>query len=134
MKNWIIAYQTPYDTVRYMTNNLNTPTFLGYYKFIDYIQTLFIHNYGGFIDEINKFKDILIDCDNHTWKVIEHELKDATFEELLELNKSEEEKDNKTLSEKARDFSKKLLKSKKSSKKVVDINRHNVRKDLTNIK
>ncbi len=126
MTNWLLLFQTPYDTVKYMTNNLNAPTLLGYYKFVDYIQTLFIHDYTGFIDELNKFKTILINLDDHTWVIHENERKETTFEELLALNKVEEEKEQKSLAEKARDFVQGIYKKSKIKKK--DDTRNNNRR------
>lgn len=90
MNSWILCFQTPYDTVKYMSNELNSPMILGYYKFVDYIQTLFIHNYGDFMEELNKFQTILIDTETHTWEIYEEKKNtDVSREELLKLNEKD---------------------------------------------
>ena len=115
MKNYLLCYQTPYDSVKYITNELASPTFLSYYKFIDYIQTIFVHNYYEFEKELNKFKNILIDLDNHTWEIYkESEKEKPSRKEMFEYHeKLEKEKEDK--SRKKIEMKKNFIKNKVNS-------------------
>jgi hypothetical protein len=110
--------------VRYRTNTSNSTIFSNYYKFIDYIQTLFLHNYAGFIEEFNKFRTILIDADNHTWRVYEEEREGADFNELLALNESEKE-EKPSIAKRARESVKRF--NKKKIKDIVDKDKYDIR-------
>ena len=117
-----MAFQTPYDSIKYITNELASPTFLSYNKFIDYIQTLFVYNYYGFIEELNKFKTILIDLDEHTWELYVEEKKELpSRKEMFEYNgKIEKEKEDKR--KKKLDFKREFIK-----KKVKNIDSYKIR-------
>lgn len=110
MKSWILLFQTPYDTVKYITSELSTPRILGYYKFLEYISSVFIIDYYNFREELNKYQTILVNLDDHTWSIYKEEIKETTFKELLELNKKEEEQEE-SKSEKFKNFIKKFRKT-----------------------
>jgi len=123
MKNWILCFQTPYNNIKYITNNLDIPTTSEFYKFLDYIQTIFLYDYNNFIEELNKFKTILIDIDEHKWKLYIEEKKEYTFDELLKFN-DKENLEIKIKQEKAREFVKKFN-DKKIIKDIMDDKRNN---------
>lgn len=122
--NILVCFQTPYDTVKYITNNLSSPTFLSYYKFIDYIQTIFLYDYVGFKEQLNKFKTIMINLDEHSWEICSEQISDVSFKELLKLNEKKDEEE-KSFIERAKEFTKKF--NKKSIKKIVDVDKYDTR-------
>lgn len=88
--NWLICFQTPYNSVKYQTSDINFATTLVYPKFLKYINSIFILDYNNFVDELNKFKTIFIDLDLHKWEIYKEKQKDTGFDELWELNREKE--------------------------------------------
>ena len=130
MKNWILLFQTPYDTVKYITSELNTTRSLSYYKFLDYVSSFFVVDYYNFKLELNKYKTILINMDDHTWRIYEEDKKEATRKELLELNKEEDTKENKI--DKFKNFLRKF-KREESLKRIVNIDDYDSRNSDTRV-
>ena len=99
MQNYLICFQTPYDSVKYITKDISYPTSLPYSKFLDFIANIFVINFEQFKDHIDKFHTILIDLDTHEWEVLEQEKGSATFKQLFDLkeqrDKEKEESKNK---------------------------------------
>ena len=96
MKSYLLCFQTPHDSVKYITHELASPIFLSYNSFIDYIQTIFVFDYENFVKELNKFKTILIDLDTHRWEIYKEERKKYNEKEIFEFNaKLEKEEEDK---------------------------------------
>lgn len=118
MQNWMLCFQTPYNSVKYITNELNSPAYLSYYKFLDYISTsIHILEYGKFRDQLDKFQTILINIDTHEWSIETVEKKKYSFDELFDYNeqKIEEEKNQKAAFDniqKGKGFIEKITKNK----------------------
>jgi len=89
---WMLCYQTPYNVVKYITDNLDTTTFLKYEKFMELVSTFRLENKEIFRENINKFKTLYIDIEKSTWQLYEIEKEPATFDDLIDLNKKREEK------------------------------------------
>jgi hypothetical protein len=114
MNNWLLAYQTPNDSVKYITHELSSPIFLSYNQFIEYIQTLFVFDYENFIKQLNRFKTILIDLDTHKWEIYKEKRRDYNEKELFEFNaKLEKEEEDKKIKKSERN--KKFIKNKKET-------------------
>lgn len=110
----MLLAQSNNDVVKYITNELSSPIFLSYNNFIDYIQTLFVFDYANFVKEVNKFKTILINLDDHRWKVYKEEKREYNEKELFEFNaKLEKEKEDKKV--KKLDKTKNFIKNKKNT-------------------
>jgi len=96
-QNWLLCFQTPYDSIKYVTNEMSYPNYLPYYKFLDYIiNTIHIHNFEGFQNQLDKFFTILINIDTHEWEVYNEERKEAGFYELFDLNEKRKEEELKS--------------------------------------
>ena len=98
IQNFLICFQTPYDSVRYITNQLSSVRSLQYYKFLAFISDIFVSDFTGFKNHLDKFDTILVDLDTHTWEIQNTEKKKVEFKELFEFNekREEEEKENKS--------------------------------------
>lgn len=99
MTNFLICVQTFNDSIKYRTNFLETSSYMRYYKFLEYIdKEIHLWDISSFIEELNKFKVIYIDLDTRTWKIIPmEESKDASFEELIQLNQPIEKEEESSL-------------------------------------
>lgn len=93
---WILFFQTPYDTIKFITNEDSSYQILSYKKFKTFISSFKILDIGNFYDALDKFQTVLFDCTAGTWTIQTQELSNPTFEQLLKLNPSlrelEEEK------------------------------------------
>jgi len=94
---WIMGFQTPYNMVKFITNEDGSPQALSYYKFLDFVAQFKIKNSIEFIGNIDKFQTILLNCETGEWEVQKPELKTGTFSDMLKLNpgKQEIEEENK---------------------------------------
>lgn len=88
--NWMMLYLTFSDNVCFITDQAQTPSYLFYDEFIQKISPLKIKNLSGLIKQIDCFDTIFVDFSSGEWRVYEQESKEATFEELYELNKPPE--------------------------------------------
>lgn len=86
MKSWIIFYQTPYNTVKYITSELDSYRFLEYYKFLEFIGKYKINNYFEFKDFLDKFKIIFLNLETGEWEEKRVPKKDFTFDNLVAFN------------------------------------------------
>ena len=99
MKNYLIALQTPYDEIKYITNHDDNYSYLQYYDFFSKMNSVYIEKPAEFrrcLDEIGRI--VVLDLDTGKWEKqpiaanVEH-----TMNELIEYNEqfreSEEKKD-----------------------------------------
>jgi uncharacterized protein YPO0396 len=94
---WMLCYQTPYNVVKYISDNLDTPAFLKYEKFMELVSTFMLQDKDQFRTDINKFRTLFIDIDKGAWHVYQAEKDNPTFDDLIDLNiKKEENKQIKT--------------------------------------
>ena len=91
MISWILFFQTPRDTVKFITNEDASYQVLGYQKFKDFISQFTVANRGLFNKHLDSFHTVLLDCEKGTWREIKPEIKAGSFKEMLKLNPSEEE-------------------------------------------
>ncbi len=91
--DWIILYQNQYDRVVFLSSlNTDEKDSMPYHKFLEFVNYTFkIKDFIEFRNQLDRFKVILLLKDG-TWQIQESITKEASFEEMLELNKAEEEK------------------------------------------
>lgn len=86
---WIIFFQTPYNRVKYITNELEDETSLLYKEFFDFITTTVkIKDSLKFKEALDTFKTVYLDCITGEWeiKVRQIDSKELSFQNLLKLN------------------------------------------------
>jgi hypothetical protein len=89
--NWITFYQGKTDQIYFITSKNQERDFMKYYEFLTYINNEYkIEKFFEFKEAIDKFKVIILYEDN-TWEVIPENTQEASYEELLELNKQDQE-------------------------------------------
>ena len=111
---WIICRQiSKNDLIRYVTSDYpDEAQFLVYLKFLEFIGNFHIKNFDGFINTLNEFKFIVIYPELMFWEeFVEEKPKEATFEELLELNNINKKKESKIEKLKKYIFSKSKIKT-----------------------
>ncbi len=108
---WVIFHQTPYDRVRYITDELVEAESMSYRKFMRFIfdnGEFYPINYNQFLNTLACFDTILLNCDTGEWEIKEPEFStDYTFEELYELNEQRKEKEanrSKALSHRVKNY------------------------------
>ena len=110
---WLLFVQTPYDTVKYITDELDSYLVVNYNKFRSVIlEGQKIIDQTNLLFELDRFNTVFLNCEKGTWEVKKPELKkDFTFEELAETNKAykEEPKKEKTKEEILLEKSKKYI-------------------------
>lgn len=88
---WILCFQTATGGIKYYTSDLDNPTYLSFNAFIEYISQFSLHDFKNLLDELDKFKTILIDLDEKSWKIYEIKKEEkTTFEQLYKLNKNKQ--------------------------------------------
>lgn len=87
---WIVCQQVQNDVIRYITNDLEHVAYINYYKFIEMVYSLHIFDYEGFKNQLNKFIDLVIDCEKHIWYERVQEKEEVTFEELIQFHENNE--------------------------------------------
>ena len=90
--NMILCYQTPYDSVTYITDDILSPDYLQYSKFLDFVQPFIKEDFAGFVKNLNRFYTLLIDIKKGTWQLYRKKQKEPTFEELIKLKEKEEKR------------------------------------------
>lgn len=85
--DWILFFQTPFDTVKYMTRDMSTYSSMRYFKFLEFVMKSFVVKQSSDLrTELDKFSTIFLNCKTGEWKTIPHKEFKATFEELSKLN------------------------------------------------
>jgi hypothetical protein len=95
---WILCKQTLHDSVRFISSEApEDASYLGYYRFIEFISTFSLIDFGSFKEELNKFKVLFINIDDHIWEEYKADIEkqEATFEDLLSLNENKPEENTK---------------------------------------
>lgn len=86
---WMLFFQTPYDTIKYITDELEDYTSLTYTKFMEHVYAnINVKDSLNFRDEVDKFKTIFLDCETGDWSVKKRETNpaDINFKNILKLN------------------------------------------------
>jgi len=113
MKNWMIALQTPYDEIKFMTNYEDNYVYLGYYEFFLKMNDVYMKEpakYRRALDEIGRV--VILNMDTGDWERqpidvnVEH-----TMEELIEYNDNKVE-NKKSRKDRYKDFIKDLVRRK----------------------
>lgn len=89
--HFLLLFQTPFNSIKFISNEDSSPQFLEYYKFLKFVSQFKIEDFAGFKDNIDKFKTIFLDCSNGVWHIEKPEIKERTFEEMLKLNPGKQE-------------------------------------------
>jgi hypothetical protein len=91
MNNWMVALQTPWDQIKYITNYDDNYSYLNYYVFFEKIYPLLIKDrdlYRKCLDEIGRV--VVLNTDTGDWEKqpigvnVKH-----TMEKLIEYNHAE---------------------------------------------
>lgn len=91
LADWFLFYQTVNDNIAYIDSHMVNPSFMARNKFLNSIfKSIFIKNSKEMQENLEKGKTILLFSGTGLWEVKEVEKREATFEELLKLNKKEE--------------------------------------------
>lgn len=118
---WILAYQTPYNNVKYITDSLQTYSVLSYKKFIELLGSLCILDLAKLVDTIDHFQTVYIDVEHHCWELYRAEKEDVTFDQLLDLNiRRREQKEKKSSLDQAKGYIKSFLDRKYNRKDTND--------------
>jgi hypothetical protein len=99
-KEWILFFQTPKDRVRFITNEIDSPTSLPYNKFISFVFENFnILNTKKFMDEVDSFQTVFLNGKTGNWEIKspDRDTSKYTFDELYQIKKNKEEKNNKEI-------------------------------------
>ena len=86
MISWILFFQTPYNMVKFITNEDANYQILNYFKFKDFIFQFQIKNRGDFNKHFDSFHTVLLNCTDGSWEEIKQEIKESSFSEMLKLN------------------------------------------------
>lgn len=92
---WIVLYQTPHDTVRYLIPGLQKPVSLPIKKFMVFLyHGFYIKDKEDFLLRFSRFNTIYVNNFDGSHTVIERPEQFPTFGELLRLNEKAEVKNN----------------------------------------
>jgi len=83
---WMMLFQTPWDSIKFITNEDTNAQYLPYNKFMDFLNTFKINDIGTFKDSINKFQTLLLDCTTGKWEIQHQQIVEGSFEQMLKLN------------------------------------------------
>jgi len=88
---WILFQQHPNSIVKFFTNEIDDPTFLTYKKFRELIlKTVSIQRKQKFLESLDRFEIIFLDCVTGNWSIEEEEYKtDHSLSSLIKLNERE---------------------------------------------
>ena len=92
MSKWVMAHQTPWNSVKYITDDLTEYTTKTYTNFLSMILALNPLDPNGLKEALDSFETIFLDCDIHTWRIEKYvpEVETFTQKEMHEFNPSEE--------------------------------------------
>jgi hypothetical protein len=90
--NIILAYQTPYETVAYITDDLLIVDYLPYSEFIKFIKPFVKKNYEEFIENLNRFYNVLVNTNDGSWEVYHKKFTIPTMQDLVKLNDNKQKK------------------------------------------
>lgn len=92
MTKWIIFVQTPYNSVKYISNELNDYSIMSYKRFFEMISTFNPLNPNAFKEALDGFETVLLDCESRNWTIEKRDIseKNYTYQEMLELNSPDE--------------------------------------------
>jgi len=102
---WILFYQNPHDRVCFITDESQDKTSLSYRKFCDSIFKYPIKDPGNLQIELDTFHTIMLDVQTGQWERVVPDKEDCnvTFEQLVKLNPSIEEKEKQQVEKKDRE-------------------------------
>lgn len=87
---WIMFYQTPYDRVKYISDESEDTSSLSYAKFLEFLIPILHKNYLEIKDHLDSFHYIYLDMETCDFKqIIPQRDHSISFEELYELNKND---------------------------------------------
>lgn len=91
---WIMFFQTPYNRVKFRTDEFEEVTSMEYHKFVKFLyQSFFIKEREKIIDSLDSFKTILLDKSGDFIIVSpDLDLSKYSFNDLFELNGNKEDK------------------------------------------
>ena len=87
--------QDAHDNISYMTDDMSLPDNMDYKEFESYVRKYVIHDWEGFIRELNSFQILVIDESAGTWSIKEDNrtYKDFSQAELIKLNDTTNKKE-----------------------------------------
>lgn len=91
---WILFFQTPYDRVKFRTDEMEETVSKTYYKFKDYLfQNFYVLDSKGILDALDSFQTVLLEKDSGKWETISpnYDKEGITFEELFSINNKNKE-------------------------------------------
>ena len=123
---WVVFFQTPYNTVKYMTDELATPSVMEYSKFLSFLFDLTVNDRISIREKLDQFKTILLFCETGYWEVRKTEEFniETSFEELKSLNPTRAETKEK---EKSTDA---VLRAKRVLNKIVNLSANDKRNNF----
>jgi len=85
--NYLIFCQTPYDSVKYITNEMQEYTSMSYKKFVRFLMSQKINNYVDIQKQLDSFKTIFLNTITGEYKELLPDFNPKfTFEQLVEAN------------------------------------------------
>lgn len=94
---WLLFKQTLSGNISYLSDKSDNLQFLSYDKFLYYLVTNFyIQNFNKLKEELNSFNIIYLDNETGEWIVKQPNLSHFSFDELLEIQNSNKEKNKNT--------------------------------------
>lgn len=107
---WILCVQTPWNSVKYITDDLNDYSSHSYPKFMEMIMQLLPYDPNGLRDAIDSFHTVFLDIESKRWYIENYipEKENYTDKEMYELNPSkeilEEQEKNKSILSRTKKF------------------------------
>lgn len=90
--NFILCYQTPYETVSFITDELMSQDFLPYTDFLSFAFKFVKEDVEGFVTNLNRFFNILIDTNTGTWQVYHKKFDNNTMEDFIKYSEKKQKK------------------------------------------
>lgn len=90
---WIIFNQTSSGRVRFLTSEMDTPSSMEYWKFLKFLQETYkARNFPALREHLDSFETLVV-LNTGEWevKLPEEARKDASFFDLVELNKDDKD-------------------------------------------
>ena len=89
---WILFYQTPYDRVKFITDENQDGASLSYRKFCDSLTNYLIKDRDKFQAELDTFHTVFLNIESGEWRTEIPDKIEGSFEELVKLNPNPEER------------------------------------------